>query len=308
MSANRSWDIRPRERGTRPRVARDPVLARGRKMDAGPRSTSLKSRRRRARRRLLALYGVLALLLVGSLIYGLWRPAVRIENVEAAGAHAETLPGMARAAISGTYFYLLPRNSIFIVPKEAVRTAILDAYPDVAAVSVSRTGLDSLFVNALPRVSAFTWCGSTYNAGTDSCYEADAEGYLFAPLPIPGGASATTTDIADFTLHLYAPLVEADASSPLRAHIKDASRIPDALRFVRAMQSLGAKVTALAMRDDEADVYTTGGTRLTYVLGHEQDAANLAATALPTINVNDGSLQYVDLRFSGKVYYKKKGE
>jgi len=70
---------------------------------------------------------------------------------------------------------------------------------------------------------------------------------------------------------------------------------------------LNVSITTIDLRGDEADLYTPQHTRITYVLGKETVAAQLAHSAFPTMSVNDGSLEYVDLRFDGKVYFKKIG-
>ncbi|MBU2330176.1 hypothetical protein KKG57_01780, partial [Patescibacteria group bacterium] len=67
-----------------------------------------------------------------------------------------------------------------------------------------------------------------------------------------------------------------------------------------------ANVTSLAIRNDEADLYTTAGTRITYVLGQEQEAVITAASIFSQLNLNDGSVEYVDLRFAGKGYFKRR--
>ena len=78
------------------------------------------------------------------------------------------------------------------------------------------------------------------------------------------------------------------------------------LRFVKTLKSLGANITSVEIRGDEADLYTTYGTRITYVLGREQQAASLAATAFPSLTLSNSSLLYVDLRFDSKVFFKKR--
>ena len=67
-------------------------------------------------------------------------------------------------------------------------------------------------------------------------------------------------------------------------------------------------VVSVEIRGDEADLYTPHGTRVTYILGNEEKAAALAASAFPTLNIQGGQLAYVDLRFEGKVYIKRHGE
>jgi hypothetical protein len=111
-------------------------------------------------------------------------------------------------------------------------------------------------------------------------------------------------------LRIYAPLetVEGSDGSPIRRHVIGSERIPEALRFVKAVRSFGVSVDAISIQGDEAHIITDGGTRLTYVLGKEEESATLAKAALPTLNLSDGSVDYVDLRFPPKVYVKRHGE
>jgi len=159
-------------------------------------------------------------------------------------------------------------------------------------------GLNTLVISVIPRAEAFVWCGTSPETADGACYEANAEGLIFAALS-PETASTTAA------LRVYAPLEGEEGDSPIRAHVGYASRVPEALRFVKAMQSLGADVVSLSIRGDEADLRTASGTRITYVLGKEEMAAGIAASAFPQLDVNDGSLMYVDLRFEGKAHFKR---
>ncbi|HRH24694.1 MAG TPA: hypothetical protein PK109_03875, partial [Candidatus Paceibacterota bacterium] len=60
------------------------------------------------------------------------------------------------------------------------------------------------------------------------------------------------------------------------------------------------------IRGDEADLFVPPGTRVTYVVGQEVEAAKSAEAAFKGLNLVDGSLLYVDLRFDGKVYVKRR--
>ena len=76
----------------------------------------------------------------------------------------------------------------------------------------------------------------------------------------------------------------------------------------RQLADFGSAPSALIIRGDEADVFLASGSRVTYVLGHEEDAYTALVSAKTNVNLANGSLEYVDLRFPGKVYVKKRGE
>ena len=263
-----------------------------------------------------------------------WRPSLRLTSVHASGPDAAAVEQIARVSLGGTYWHIIPRNSVLFYSKTRIRNAILDAEPDVSAVSIHASSFSSLEVASTPRAAAFVWCGTSIDApfADGQCFDADIQGFIFQPdaATAPDGSSSDQSDTATSTqatstaaassvtgqtaaervtglTPVYAALTEtlADGQQPLRTHVADASAIPDALEFVSAVRQLGAPVSSLAIRGDEADLWIGSKTRITYVLGQEKDAASLAASVLPTLNLKDGSLQYVDLRFQGKAYVKK---
>lgn len=295
-------------RATRP-TARPVRSAPARKAPAA-RPSPLRERRKKQQKRGWVLLLILFLVLLGIIVYVLWLPALRVQAIEAEGPDPEGIEAVALAALEGSALGVLPRSSIFLVPEEDIRARVLDAYPQVQAVSVSATGLTTLSVKALARDDAFVWCGESPAARRASCYKADAEGLIFAPyeVPVVGTTTASSSPaIADGDLVVYGA-IEGESDSPVRSHVAYASALPDALKFIKAMRGLGADIVSVTLRSDEIDLHTEGGTRITYVIGKEGEAAILAATSFPDLDVNDGSIEYVDLRFQNKVYLKRVGE
>lgn len=324
MSEKKSWDIAPRQRRSAPQAVkarpsrsmsdmkprvkapvvapvpastRNVTIARGKKPARETRAPLKKQRKAKLTVMLIGLASILFLLICAS-FYALWLPALRMHEVSASGPHAEDMQSIARGRLQGTHAFIVPRNSLFFIPESDIRAHILDAFPDIEAVSISAQGLNTLVLIATPRSQAFLWCGAAPDLSDGTCYETNAEGLIFA----------RHTDVDSPSLKVYGSIEGQTGESPLRARIVYASRIPDALRFVKAMQQLNAGVIALALRGDEADLYTEGGTRITYVLGKEEQAASTAASIFPQLNVNNGSILYVDLRFEGKGYFKRAEE
>ena len=255
------------------------------------------ARRRLRRRRALIAFGVLLIIGIGAGIYGLWQNAVRISHIEVFGGDP-SLVTYATNAMQGSYFGIIPRDSIFFFPASSIRTDILSARSDIGAISLFRNGFTGLSIKVNDRVPIARLCGLAPTFGVEEyCYVFDANGYIFSVM-------ATSTPTLN-TFTLYAPLA-GDTQEPLRATIAYAEKLPSVFDFARQLDTLGSRIAKVVVRDDEVDDYLVSGTRITYVLGHEQDAFTALVSAKGNLNLADGSLEYVDLRFDGKVYLKKK--
>lgn len=326
MSAKKSWDVQPnkakkevaklvpaaptRRAPVAPaaparRVAAKPAVVRPRTLPKG----TLKERRKQKRSAARYVFFGLLIAIIAVAITLLWQPFLRIQEVSARGPGAETVSSIARSQLNGTYFFILPRNSVFLIPGEDIRAAVLDAHPEIAALSISRTSFTSLQIVATARANTFIWCGVVIDprAPSQACYDVDIEGLIFRPAEQASMGTASSTGTK---LRVYAPLDRelVGDESPVRARVSNAALLPDAVKFVGVVRELGVPVSSLALRGDEADLWLPGPTRITYVLGREQVAATLAASALPALDFASGTIEYVDLRFSGKAYIRRYGE
>lgn len=269
----------------------------GRTPSAEQGSERLAERRRTRRRRGLVAFLILLLLLFTAAVYGLQQSAVRVSNVEILGADQSLAP-YATSAMQGNYFGIIPRDSIFFFPEERIRADILADHSDIAAVSISRTSLTGISIKISIRTPVARWCGLAPTPDADEyCYVFDANGYIFE------AAASTTQAVNSFMV--YAPLV-GGTEEPLRATIANSEALPHVFDLARQLGTLGSPVARVVIREDEVDDILASGTRITYVLGREQEAYTALVSAQPNLNLSDGSIDYVDLRFGGKVYLKKK--
>jgi len=256
--------------------------------------------------------------------------AVRISEVNFFNlpAQAGANPALAesvKSAIQGSYLGLVPRDSIFFFPEEKIRSRVLASDTGILAVSIFRKGFTGLSIKVDMRVPVGRWCGvsrfdlnassSRSNLNAD-CYVFDADGFIYA-------LSASTTETLN-PFVLYAPLDSARGEppvvsevEPLRATIANADELPSAFDFARQLATFGSPVTTIAIHDGEVDMYLSSGlpstksdlvlgTRVTHVLGDEQNAFTALTSAKEKFNLADGSVDYVDLRFDGRVYLKRR--
>src|SRR3989344_2690077 len=276
-------------------LARTPSTGRG--------SERLAERRRNRRRRGVFAFGVLLLLLFGAAIYGLQQNAVRISRVEILGTDPAFI-SYATNAMQGGYLGIIPRDSVFFFPEGRIRADILATHQDIAGVSISSSGFTGIVIKVDYRVPIARWCGLSPSVGVDEyCYIFDSLGFIFS-------AFATTTETIN-NFRLYASL-EGAIIEPLRATIVHAEKLPSVFDFARQLATFGSSVTSIVIHGDEVDMYLTSGTpstksdlvlgtRVSYVLGNEQNAFTALVSARDNFNLSDGSVDYIDLRFDGKV-------
>ena len=276
-----------------------------------PSPARLRERRRLGRRRFWIACALLCLLVCGALLYGLTLPRLRVSSIDVQGADA-LLPGavpadLAKAAMEGAYFGIVPRDSILFFPERRIRASILAAHPEIAAVSMVYRGFTGLTLRVSKRTAAGRWCGAIYTPPpvdvefTPYCYFFDPSGFIYVAAP---------PEVIEGTLNpfrVYAPLVGntqeppvVNGVEPLRATIARAHQLPDTFNFARQFSA-----QAVVIRGDEVDIILDSGTRVTYVLGREEDANSALWSAHANLNLVNGSIDYIDLRFPGKVYVKR---
>ena len=278
----------------------------------------LKDRRRQGRRRLVGLLVVLVFIIVGTALYGLRQEAVRISAIEVRGADA-LLPGaspadLAKRTLVGSYLGLIPHDSTFFYPAHRIRVAIISAHPEIAAISFAHQGLKGLIIKISLRTPVGRWCGVTrFNLNASStrlnlvtpCYLYDPNGFMYSAVPETDASSTPSVPETLNSFTLYAPLV-GNVQEPLRATVVHAAQLPDAFAFARQLASFGSAANAVVIHGDEADILLASGTRVTYVLRHEEAAYSALTSAKENMNLANDSIDYIDLRFPGKVYLKKR--
>lgn len=264
---------------------------------------SLRERRERARNQMSGVIAILIALVLGAVVYGFWRPEVRVSEVHASGVPDEALAkARIQEVLSGTYVGVFPRDSIFFYPEQEVRDAVLTAFPSLITVRVARDSFTALSIGGERRTTSFYWCGESaeqFSMTEESCYEANEAGFVFARVE-HGYATGTTP-----MLRIYAPLETGAGADPIRRVVVGAVHLPDLLEFTEAIKAFGVPVLSTFIQGDEAELFVTPTTRLKYVLGKEEEAIKNAEAGFKDLDLLNGSIEYVDLRFEGKLYVKR---
>lgn len=281
------------------------------------RSSKLAQRRRRLLYIKAALVVISAALVVGVGSYLLHRPEVVIETVSIYGNEViseQDLHAVVGEALAGNYAFLFPKSNIFIYPKRDIQEKILQTFPRVGGVSLEREGFRSISVNVEERHPFALWCreatlspsidtdvGTTTDMeethGAEVCYFLDDGGYIFSEAPQFTGTGY---------FRYYGDL---SVGAPIHTNFLGGNEFGRLAFFIENVEQLGVRTVSLSMKKDgEVELVHENGGKFLFV--RDQNLSEVldnleSALRSEIFRENDlSTLEYIDLRFGNKVYYK----
>lgn len=258
----------------------------------------LAAKRRRAR---FLVAGASLFIVVGSVLgLGFLSHTERlaVSDIEVHGTEAlspDTLKAKTEGVIYDGKRHLFSRANIFLYPKQDISNALLETFPRIQEVSVSRTSLlaSAVAVTVKEREPYAVWCQS------GSCYALASNGFIFdgsVPATISGyvfsGGLDTTREIIGQTF--------------LLGRFHDIQNVLDGLK--------SAGVTPVSMRvENESDYVINTREGFSIHASFAQNPSLLVQKIALLLSSEPLSgawhtISYIDVRFEGRGYYKLKGE
>lgn len=273
-----------------------------------------KFRTRHIRRRYRRLLYRRAMLLGGAVCVGImlligitYAPFLQVRTVQVTGARPDDHARVADIAdeiLRTSYGYIIPKRFIVWYPKQAIAAAVADAFPAFSGVHPHLNPFSGLTIAVEERTPAALWCGDivpndAYTPGV--CYYMDEAGFIYERAPSPPPS---------VYVWLYGAL---DQSDPIKATFLNKDTLATFTRLEQSLKDAGVPVRAILVNDEQdAELYLEQGQRILVAYADDPDdlssrlIAVLNADALKNIDLH--MLDYIDLRFGNKVYYKVKGQ
>ena len=301
MSSQRVIDLRKQKAGSHLRL---PLPVHG----PDRRRSPLRARRRKVRA--LIFFG--SIVLVAGIVYGVsvisYLPRFSIQTVEVQGAKevpASEMSGFVRGELYDGSHPILSRSNIFLYPRAAIEKAVTDRFPRIRTVSIARPSLFAQTVTALveEREAYARWC-----EGGD-CYLIDDGGFIFS--------QASTSAEVLRTSYIFTGA--AGTSTPAIGERLLPGRLAGVLALLDRLGQAGWNAESVAVQNEQ-DFETrlsalsgsekTGGFAVRASFGNDGEAVvkNLQLVlSSDVLRGRESELEYVDLRFGNRVYYKLKG-
>ncbi len=273
------------------RIARKPV--RGQMpLELKPR-VRLATRRRRARLVGAALAFVAAVGVVFGASALSYHDRFAIQDINVVGTQALSASVVESAfgeRVNDGIRHFFSRTNIFLYPYSEMQQALLKEFPLIQAVSFSRSSLlsQALTITVYEREPKYLWCSNV-------CYFMDAHGFVFAPATNPSGFLTFRGGLAP--------------GEPI-GQIFMRGRLDSLASLVEDTRRAGFSVTELIVENETditlalADGYTV---KTTFTTSAQDLAKNLTLVlSSDALKEKMHNVDYVDIRFGNRVYYKEK--
>lgn len=270
------------------------------------RNASFRGRRVRDRaRRRRALRMIIALILGGGLLIGIWygtrAESITITTVDVFGGKTidvQKVEQKVQAILEGSYFWLIPKRFSYTYPHDAIIEAVT-RLPRVENATVVRTSSTSLSITLTEYTPYALWCDYVPSLDIPSpCLFISEDGFAFAQAPSLRGAT-------------FLRYMTESRTPEVGASLADPESMQATNEFTRAlMQRHGRSVSAIIeTKDGDVRYRVDGGGEL--LVGKDADMQevfeNLDAVLLSKEfkHIASGDFVYIDLRFGNKVFVKE---
>lgn len=273
-------------------------------------------KRRRQRRIKYGIFFLILVLIIGVLSYISHLPKLRINSVELRGGLLVTQKEVEKESLSfmqGSYFWLFPRNNSFLYPQNSLRADLMDKFKRIETIKVSLEGLNKVVVDITERKPIAIWCReNTTSISTtteavgekEKCFFIDSFSTIFAEAPSFSGDA----------YFKYYGLVEKE--NPIgEKFIASSTEFTQINNFIESVKKLNIKPLYLSGRgEDEYSLILFGKGEIYFDVKKPLDLAfNNLETLLKSPELSFEKIgylpvEYIDLRYGNKLFYKLKSQ
>jgi hypothetical protein len=253
----------------------------------------------------------------------------RISDVELSGETLVSQNEVVEASddfLSGYYLGLFPRDNAFIFPRAVLQNFLKEKFKRIDLIKIKLDGFKKLQIIISERQQQALWCAgspdgfaeatSSSDLDRDKCYFLDDNGLIFSGAPsfsgnayfkYYGGISIGTSPAGSL------PTDSASSGTPIgQTYLSTSTVFQDVSDFVQSIgQTSITPVSILAGDNGDFTMYLSTGGKIYFNQSEplSKTADNLKAL-LQTLSESSSTsilnIDYIDLRFGDKLYYKMK--
>lgn len=241
------------------------------------------------------LFIVFLAVIFGGFIWLTYQPSMLISEIVVEGERVveeEDVRQIALANIEGSKWGIFPKKNFLFVPTDRITLDVSALSPRIGNVRVKRNNLQTLEITVEERKPHIMVC----SLGMEKCFYADRAGFVFDE--VPEGISRK----------LYTPY-ELQGSIKLASTPITKDRILSAETMRRFLKGGGIIAESIVVFEDHFEIILPDGGRIIFDSEDIEETMNNFSSILESEDLEEAdfslsSLEYIDLRYGDKVFWK----
>ncbi len=284
------------------------------RVSGGDRIRELKDKRKKKARFRLGIAIVSVVIILGSVIFISRTRQLQIQSVVVRGNYivsADDVKKSVQTILDQKYAWIIPKSNVLVYPNAKLRAEIAKQFPRFDSVHLHRENWGTLVIDVEERKSVYLWCDalpSQKDTQNQNCYYVDDRGYIFSRSPSFTG---------NVYFIFYGTYTWGANESPIGKKLFSDEYFKHVIRFKEGIASHGIIPYGFVMYSTTVSgfllspKFDDGIQKIVFTTS--QDLSVLYENLLLALTSADlqkqlreefDSLQYLDLRYDKKVYYK----
>jgi cell division septal protein FtsQ len=267
------------------------------------RSPEVQEQRRSFAKRMTLIFGILTILIIVGVVFLLRMDSIQIKETNIEGVSIidkKEVEDTVRGTLSGNYLWLIPKSNTFLYSVNKLNNLLVQKFPGIYSLDVGREGFGKVYVKIVERKPETLWCQDNGDEALPWCFFVDSTGVVFAEAPYFSGN----------VYFIYKGKLNQE--NPMGAQIFTKQDFSIFVSFIKqAGSKLGLDIVGVELKDvGDFDLLLSSGTKilLNKNISYDDMYNNLDAVfkSQQLSSSTLSTLDYIDMRFGNKVYYKAK--
>jgi cell division septal protein FtsQ len=239
------------------------------------------------------LFSILGILIIGGSAFFSNSGKVKISSISVNDTvffDKTEIEKIARAELEGSLLWVFAKNNILLLPRKNIEKKIKEYNQSIKTATLSLSGTNSISINVEEYKTTAIWCLE------ENCYYLNEEGIAFVKAP----------QDYDRNLVKFSNLIEGD---PIGKTYSNSENFKKIINLINLFTNVPLKIVSVKAEDGVTfSLYTDTNMKILYEGGDDpEEVANNLNTIIEKDAISKSQLiniDYIDLRFGNKVYYK----
>lgn len=159
-----------------------------------PRLLEIKNARQKKRKKQTTVFLVCLFVFFVGLVFLSRLSVLRIYNITVTGntvIDTKDILKVAGETMNGYYLFFIPKNNFVILPQKQMRENLEKNFPRLTDINIQISKDQTISISVAERGGSYTWCGESLNEGIrledTNCYFLDETGFIFDKAPYFSG-------------------------------------------------------------------------------------------------------------------------